>query len=106
MESFEIIWQGVAAAAGVMALTWGTMEWVIPVAHKHLRRGLSVVVGIVMVCILQEAHFVHFGMTHDGGDEHNVLAAIMFGILAGGLAPIFHTQIVNRFAKKLKKGRK
>ena len=63
-EMIELISKGVAAAAVAMALTWGTVEWALPVKRPTLKRILAVTLGLGAVFILQEAHFVHFGMEH------------------------------------------
>lgn len=103
LEILKILGTGLSTAGVVMALTWGTIEWTIPIKRPVLKRILALVFGVGAVLILQEAHFVHFGMTHEGIDEHNRLAALMFGLLAGGLAPVFHAQIITRFFPGLKK---
>jgi len=111
-ELIGLIGKGVTAAAVAMALTWGTVEWVLPVENKHWKRGLSLLLGLGAVFILQEAHFVHFGMKHSGeaGGElvsaHNRWAALAFGLMAGGLTPLFHSQVIARFAPMLKKKRR
>jgi len=102
-ELLKLLGTGLSSAGVVMALVWGTVEWALPITNKHWKRFAALVLGIGAVMILQESHFVHFGITHEGTDEHNRLAAVMFGVLAGGLAPVFHTQVIARFIPGLKK---
>lgn len=104
VEILELIGKGLAAAGVAMALNWATIEWLLPgVKSKQTKRLLSFALGIGAVLALQEAHFVHFGMDHDGNDVHNWVAAVLFGVMAGGLTPLFHQHVISRFAPALKK---
>jgi len=108
VELVALLGKGVSAAAIAMTLAWLTIEWLLPnVQSKQTKHLVSFALGIGAVVAMQEAHFIHFGMDHAGKDVHNWIAAVMFGVLAGGLTPVFHKQVISRFAPALKKkGRK
>lgn len=100
-----IITRGLTAAGVAMSLVWGTVEWILPnVKSKQIKRLSSLILGTLAVVAMQEAHLTIFGEVHpEGLDIHNRIAAVLFGLLAGGFTPLFHSQIINRFAPMLKK---
>lgn len=112
----EIV-EALTVPAIVLALVWATIEWVLPVSWlKSTRIEWALVLGVACVVAL---HFAAVDMLDAAmlppavahiikvcywgpGLAGFVLAGVV-GILAGGLTPLFHDQVINRFAPALKK---
>jgi hypothetical protein len=98
----KLLAQGTITAAVVAALSWFTVEWILPVAALFgfgrerqtdpVKRGAAFLFGQFMVLLAHGASVVDFGAGRQGW-----LAAWFFSFVGGGLAPMLHSRIKQRF---------
>ena len=98
----KLLAQGTITAGVVAALSWFTVEWILPVAvlfgfgrdrqTEPVKRGMAFLFGQFMVLLAHGASVVDFGPGRQGW-----LAAWFFSFVGGGLAPALHGYIQQRF---------
>lgn len=95
VEVAKVLAKGMLTAGVVTALSWTTMEWVLFPLRKMpemAKRQATLLVGMLMVFLAHWAGLVDFGPGPRGWG-----AAVFFGFLGGGLAPMLHSRIRERF---------
>jgi len=93
--------RGIITATVVMALAWGTIEWLfspLKITKSEIAKIYAAfILGLVALFCVHWLDVVSFG-----GGPRGWALAMLFGFLGGGMAPFFHKLVVSRFRNFLK----
>ncbi len=95
----SLLAKGTISAGAVTALSWFTCEWVLFPFRKTsemTKRHITLAAGMAMVFLAHWTGRVDFGPGPKGWG-----AAMFFGFLGGGLAPMLHAKMKERFPELL-----